>query len=121
NRDIQERLDSLFEADEYLYRVSALRKEPKDFSYQELRREVARRKLFQPLHEFATTFLEKADISYGQNIATVFVSKRLRVPGEVGHMNVNADVTQRYKTRRLSLNVRLTALWRGLDNVVCFQ
>jgi TnpA family transposase len=60
---IQERLDSLFEADEYLYRVSALRKEPRDFSYKELRREVERRKLFQPLHAFAQSFLEKADIS----------------------------------------------------------
>src|SRR5450631_799744 len=61
--EIQKRLDSLFEADEYLYRVSALRKEPKDFSHKELRREVERRKLFQPLHDFAQTFLEKADIS----------------------------------------------------------
>jgi len=63
SRDIRERLNSLFEADEYLYRVSALRKEPKDFSYKELRREVERRKLFQPLHEFAQAFLPKADIS----------------------------------------------------------
>jgi len=50
-RDLQERLDSLREADEYLYRFSALRKEPKDFSYQELRREVERRQLLQPLHD----------------------------------------------------------------------
>ena len=62
-RDLQERLDSLLEADEYLYRFSALRKEPKDFSYQELRREVERRKLLQPLHDLARTFLEEADIS----------------------------------------------------------
>jgi len=62
-RDLQERLDSLLEADEYLYRFSALRKEPKDFSYQELRREVERRQLFQPLHDLARTFLEEADIS----------------------------------------------------------
>jgi TnpA family transposase len=61
--EIQKRLDSLLEADEYLYRVSALRKEPKDFSHKELRREVERRKLFQPLHDFAQTFLEKAGIS----------------------------------------------------------
>ena len=31
SRDNRQRLDSLFEADEYLSRVSALRKEPKDF------------------------------------------------------------------------------------------
>jgi Domain of unknown function (DUF4158) len=61
--EIQKQLDKLLEADEYLYRVSALRKEPKDFSHKELRREVERRKLFQPLHDFAFTFLEKACIS----------------------------------------------------------
>ena len=63
NRELRERLDSLFEADEYLYRVSALRKEPKDFSYKEMRREVERRQCFDPLHEFAKSFLAKADIS----------------------------------------------------------
>ena len=63
SRDNRQRLDSLFEADEYLSRVSALRKEPKDFSYQEMRREVQRRQMFAPLHEFAKTFLVKADIS----------------------------------------------------------
>jgi TnpA family transposase len=63
SRDTRERLDSLFEAGEYLHRVSALRKEPKDFSYKEMRREVERRKLFEPLHKFARTFLAKADIS----------------------------------------------------------
>jgi TnpA family transposase len=56
------RLDSLFEADEHLQRVSALRKEPKDFSYKEMRLDVERRKLFHPLHEFAVMFLAKADI-----------------------------------------------------------
>jgi hypothetical protein len=61
--EIEKQLNKLLEADEYLYRVSALRKEPKDFSHKELRREVERRKLFQPLHDFAQTFLEKAAIS----------------------------------------------------------
>ena len=61
--EIEKQLNKLLEADEYLYRVSALRKEPKDFSHKELRREVERRKLFQPLHDFAQTFLEKAGIS----------------------------------------------------------
>jgi TnpA family transposase len=61
--EIQKPLDSLLEADEHLYRVSALRKEPKDFSYKELRREVERRQLFHPLHDFAQNFLEKAGIS----------------------------------------------------------
>src|SRR6516225_2434810 len=57
SRENRQRLDSLFEADEYLSRVSALRKEPKDFSYKEMRREVQRRQMFAPLHEFAKTFV----------------------------------------------------------------
>ena len=48
---------------EHLDRIGALRREPKDFSYQELRREVERRKLFQPLHDFAETFLAATGIS----------------------------------------------------------
>ena len=39
-------LDALLEADEHVYRISALKREAKDFSYQELRQEVARRQFF---------------------------------------------------------------------------
>ena len=60
---LRERLDGLLQAEEHLHRITVLRKESRDFSYKELQREVERRKLFQPLHGFAKTFLEKADIS----------------------------------------------------------
>lgn len=56
-------LDALLQADEQMYRISALKREPKDFSHNELKREVERRKFFQPLHEFAQTFLSLAGIS----------------------------------------------------------
>lgn len=56
-------LAMLLEADEGMYRISALKHEPKDFSYKELRREVERRKFFQPLHEFAKHFLAMAELS----------------------------------------------------------
>src|SRR5258708_31692374 len=46
-----------------MYRISALKHEPKDFSYKELRREVERRKFFQPLYEFAQTFLITTGLS----------------------------------------------------------
>ncbi|WP_457817482.1 hypothetical protein, partial [Staphylococcus aureus] len=49
--------------DERLYRITALKHEAKDFSYKELRREVERRKFFQPLYEFMRTFLAKAGLS----------------------------------------------------------
>ena len=56
-------LDVLLEADEHVYRISALKREAKDFSYKELRQEVARRQFFQPLYVFAHTFLATAGLS----------------------------------------------------------
>lgn len=56
-------LDALLEADEQVYRISALKREAKDFSYKELRQEVARRQCFQPLYAFAHTFLATAGLS----------------------------------------------------------
>jgi Domain of unknown function (DUF4158) len=56
-------LDALLEADEHVYRISALKREAKDFSYKELRQEVARRQFFQPLYVFAHTFLATAGLS----------------------------------------------------------
>src|SRR3954452_11256260 len=46
-----------------MYQISELKQEPKDFSCQALRQEVARRKVFQPLYEFARTFLASAALS----------------------------------------------------------
>ncbi|MCX7113337.1 MAG: DUF4158 domain-containing protein, partial [Proteobacteria bacterium] len=60
---IGKQLEMLLQADEGMYRISAPKHEPKDFSYKELRREVERRKFFQPLHEFAKHFLATAGIS----------------------------------------------------------
>ena len=56
-------LDELLAADEQIYRISALKREPKDFSHKELKQEVERRQRFQPLHDFARTFLVKAALS----------------------------------------------------------
>jgi TnpA family transposase len=44
-------------------RISALKHEPKDFSYKELQREVQRRSFFETLHDFAKAFLATAEIS----------------------------------------------------------
>jgi exonuclease VII large subunit len=60
---VDKQLEALLQADENTYRISALKREPKDFSYKELRQEVERRKLFQPLYEFAKTFLITTGLS----------------------------------------------------------
>ena len=59
----KQQLDALLQADERIYRIIALKHEPKDFSYKELRREVNRRKFFEPLYQFAQSFLEQAGLS----------------------------------------------------------
>jgi TnpA family transposase len=60
---VESQLKILLEAEEGVYGINLLKHEPKDFSYKELRREVDRRKYFQPLHEFAQTFLATTGIS----------------------------------------------------------
>lgn len=60
---VENQLKTLLEAEEGVYGINLLKHEPKDFSYKELRREVERRKYFQPLHEFAQTFLATTGIS----------------------------------------------------------
>jgi hypothetical protein len=56
-------LDALLDADEHMYQISALKREAKDFSYQELRQEVTRRQFFHPLYAFAHGFLATAGLS----------------------------------------------------------
>lgn len=60
---VETQLDALLQADDGMYRVSTLKREPRDFSYKELRQEVERRKFYQPLHAFAHTFLATAGLS----------------------------------------------------------
>jgi len=61
--EVEKALDVLLQADEQTYRISALKHEPRDFSHKELKREVERRQFFQPLHDFARTFLVEAGLS----------------------------------------------------------
>lgn len=61
--EIRQRLGTLLEADELIYTIGALKQEAKDFRYGELRREVACREFFEPLHDFALTFLASAGLS----------------------------------------------------------
>ena len=60
---LQKTLDKLLTSADGIHRISALKHEPKDFSHNELEREVKRRYFFEPLHEFAKIFLATAEIS----------------------------------------------------------
>jgi len=61
--ELRNQLEALLQADQGMYRISILKHEPKDFSYQQLRQEVERRKFFQPLFQFAQTFLLTTGLS----------------------------------------------------------
>jgi TnpA family transposase len=60
---VKQRINALLDANEGTYRISSFKREPNDFSYKELQKEVDRRKFFQPLHDFAQTFFATAGIS----------------------------------------------------------
>jgi len=60
---VAHQIDALLDAHETVYRISALKREARDFSYKALRQEVERRTFFQPLYAFAQTFLATAGIS----------------------------------------------------------
>lgn len=61
--DLRQGIDALLEAEEGLYRIRTIKREPRDFSYKQLHQEVGRRKVFEPLAAFAKTFLATAGIS----------------------------------------------------------
>jgi TnpA family transposase len=85
---VEQHLSALLQADEGMYRISILRREPRDFSYGELRHEVERRKFFQQLYEFGQTFLASAGLSnesvkyYASLVQfyTVYKLQRMAVP-----------------------------------------
>jgi TnpA family transposase len=60
---VERHLDALLEADEGMYRIRALQREPKSFSYKELRQEVQRRGFFEPLYLFSRDFLRTTGLS----------------------------------------------------------
>lgn len=60
---LEPQLNALLQADEGMYRISAFKHEPKNFGYKQLRQEVERRKVFEPLAAFTKAFLTTAGIS----------------------------------------------------------
>jgi Tn3 transposase DDE domain len=86
---VEQQLEVLLQADEGMYRISLLKREPKDFSYGELRHEVGRRKFFQQLYEFGRTFfltaagLSNESVKYYASLVqfyTVYKLQRMAVP-----------------------------------------
>src|ERR1700758_3434835 len=60
---IERRLAALLHADEGMYRISELKHEPRTSATKRCARKPPRRTVFQPLYEFARTFLASAALS----------------------------------------------------------
>jgi TnpA family transposase len=101
--EVGQRLRSLLEADEQLYDISALKREAKDFTYGELRREVARRDFFEPLHDFAVSFLASAGLShesskyYGSLVKFYTVYKLQRMQASSAQLYLLCFAYQRFR------------------------
>ncbi|WP_233860275.1 Tn3 family transposase [Paraburkholderia sp. HD33-4] len=82
-RSIAQQLDAMLEADESIYQVTLLKREPKDFSHKELQQESERRTFFAPLYAFAQKFLDTTGISadsirYYASLVTFYTVYKLR-------------------------------------------
>jgi Domain of unknown function (DUF4158) len=82
-KSIAQQLDAMLEADDSLYQVTLLKREPKDFSYKELLQESDRRTFFAPLYAFAQRFLDTTGISadsirYYASLVTYYTVYKLR-------------------------------------------
>ena len=82
-KSITQQLDAMLEADDAMYQVTLLKREPKDFSYKELQQESERRTFFAPLYAFAQRFLDTTGISadsirYYASLVTFYTVYKLR-------------------------------------------
>lgn len=101
--DIAQQIDALLQADESTYQITLLKREPRDFTWRELREEVARRQSFAPLHEFARSFLDNAGIStesgryYASLVKYYTVYKLRRMPTRVTRLYLLCFAFHRFR------------------------
>jgi TnpA family transposase len=114
-------LHTLLESDEQMYRISALKHEAKDFSHKELKGEVQRRQVFQPLHHFAGAFLTSAGLSsessryYASLVKFYSVSKLRRIPQGVAQLYLLYFAYQRFRQINDNLVEAFIHLVRGYE------
>ena len=80
---VERHLDALLEAEEGMYRIRTLQREPRSFSYKELHEEVERRGFFEPLYLFSrdflmTTGLSNESVKYYASLVPFYTVYKLR-------------------------------------------
>ena len=103
NKDSQKALDKLLTAEDSLYELTFLKREPRDFSYKEITIEVSKAESLKELYHLARDFLPKLEIS-NENIKyyahlvgyyTIFRLKRLK--REIAYVYLLCFVLNRYQ------------------------
>jgi hypothetical protein len=97
------RLDNLLTAEESLYQLTLLKHEPKDFSYQEIVREVSKRETLHDLYQLAMRFLPSLHISnenikyYALLVGYYTIQKFKQLNREVVHAYLLCFIFYRYQ------------------------
>jgi hypothetical protein len=100
----QIKLDNLLASEESLYQLTLLKREPKDFSYQEVLKEVEKRTLLTDLYQLATRFLPNLHISnenikyYASLVSYYTVQKLNQLNREIRHAYLLCFISYRYQT-----------------------
>jgi hypothetical protein len=96
-------LDNLLTAEEGLHQLTLLKHEPKDFSYQEIQREIDRRETLYELYHLATHFLPSLHISnenikyYASLVGYYTIQKFKQLNREVEHAYLLCFISYRYQ------------------------
>jgi hypothetical protein len=103
SKETQVTLDKLISAEDGLYGLTFLKKEPKDFSYKEITQEVHKRESLKPLYGLARKFLSGAGISnenikyYASLVAYYTVYKLKRMKCETAYIYLLCFLFNRYQ------------------------
>ncbi len=100
----RKQLDNLLTAEESLYQLTLLKREPKDFSYREVQKEVEKRTILTDLYQLATQFLPTLHISnenikyYTSLVSYYTVQKLNQLHRETRHAYLLCFISYRYQT-----------------------
>jgi len=97
-------LDNLLSVEESLYQLTLLKREPKDFSYQEVQKEVEKRTILFDLYQLTTQFLPSLYISnenikyYASLVSYYSVKDIKKMSREITHAYLLCFISYRYQT-----------------------
>ena len=101
--DVDRSIDELFARDDSPYVLTLLKKEPKDFKYKQISREIEKQKILKPLYDFAKDFLPHLGLSndniayYGSLVDFYSIFRIRQLRGGVASVYLLCFIYQRYQ------------------------